>query len=55
LETGNAAALEFVLNDNPVEHTNALGTAARFVFDMFGMTESILVVAPMLTPTPTPR
>lgn len=54
LETGNAAALEFVLNDNPEEHTNALGTAARFVFDMFGMTESNLVVAPMPTPTPTP-
>ncbi|MGB4594359.1 MAG: RodZ domain-containing protein [Anaerolineaceae bacterium] len=55
LETGNAAALEFVLNEKTQEHTNMLGTAARFVFDVVGMTEYNLVIEPLPTSTPTLR
>lgn len=53
LETGNSAALEFVLNDNPETHTKTLGATARYIFDIDGMTESSLVVPPDSSPTPT--
>ncbi len=52
LETGNAAALEFVLNDLPEPHANQIGSAARFTFNQGGMSESQIIITP--TPSPTP-
>lgn len=53
LETGNAAALEFVLNDLPEPHADQIGSAARFTFNQGGMSESQVVITPVPSPTPT--
>lgn len=53
VETGNASALEFVLNGNPESHSSVAGTTSRFSFDPFGMSVSEIQPHPNLTTTPT--